>query len=189
MAAVRCFLRSINEGKQVAAERMDMRCVREVLRLHFVSKQNPRVIGASLGCGRTTARDYIERANKNGLCSWELIEKLTEQELEGRLGFKSFVQATWLNEKKAMPDWLTVHRELQANKNVTLALLCQEYLESNPGGYQYSQYCEHYRRWSRKLSVVMRQAHKAGEKSFVDYCDGISLVDINAGELISIHSI
>lgn len=113
-----------------------------------------------------------------------MIEKLSDQELEIRLGFRSFAHATWQSDKKVMPEWLTVHSELQKNKNVTLALLCQEYLESNPGGYQYSQYCEHYRRWSRKLSVVMRQAHRAGEKSFVDYCDGLPLVDPKTGELI-----
>ena len=137
----------------------------------------------SLGCGRTTARDYVVRANKNNL-SWEQIEQLSDHDLEARLGFKSFVNITWLSEVKTMPDWQKVHEELQVNKNVTLALLCQEYLEESKSGYQYSQFCEHYRRWTRKLSVVMRQAHKAGEKSFVDYCDGLHLVDAKTGELI-----
>lgn len=163
---------------------MDMRCVRDVLRLYFVSKQSPNVIAQSQGCGRTTVRDYIARANNNGLDKWELIDKLSDPELENKLGFKSYVHATWQSDKKVMPEWSMVHRELQASKNVTLALLCQEYLENNLGGYQYSQFCEHYRRWSRKLSVVMRQAHKVGEKSFVDYCDGLPLVDKETGELI-----
>lgn len=83
-----------------------------------------------------------------------------------------------------MPDWVKVHEELQGNKNVTLALLCQEYLQENKRGYQYTQFCEHYRRWTKRLSVVMRQAHKAGEKSFVDYCDGLHLIDAKTGELI-----
>ena len=161
-----------------------MRCVRDVLRLHFVFKQSSKAIAKSQGCGRTTVREYITRANKYSLLNWESIEKLTDPELEIRLGFKHFVHASWQSEKKIMPEWLTVHRELQANKNVTLALLCQEYLETNSRGYQYTQFCEHYKRWSQKLSVVMRQAHKAGEKSFVDYCDGIVLVDVVTGELI-----
>lgn len=168
----------------MATERMDMRCVRDVLRLHLVFKQSPRMIVRSVGCGRTTVRDYIERVNKYQLTDWAVIENLSDEELGVRLGFKSFAHVTWAHANKVMPEWLTVHRELQANKNVTLALLCQEYLEENPGGYQYSQFCEHYRRWSRKLSVVMRQAHKAGEKSFVDYCDGLSLINPATGELI-----
>ncbi len=167
------------------AERMEMRCVRDVLRLHFIFKQSTRVIAQSQRCGRTTVRDYVSRANKNNLNTWESVAALSDQDLEIRLGFKSFAHATWQNDKKAMPEWLKVHRELQVNKHVTLMLLWQEYLEENPQGYQYSQFCEHYGRWSQKLSVVMRQAHKAGEKSFVDYCDGIELVDRETGELIS----
>ena len=160
-----------------------MRCVRDILRVYFVSKQSPAAIAKSQGCGRSTVRDYIARAKQNDL-TWDLVEKLTDQELEISLGFKSFERATWLSEKKTMPEWKDVHRELQADKNVTLALLWQEYLEENPKGYQYTQFCEHYNRWSRKLSVVMRQAHKAGEKSFVDYCEGLSLVYAKTGELI-----
>ena len=168
----------------MAADRLDMRCVRDVLRLHFVLKHSPRVIARSAVCGRTTAQNYIARANKNNLCDYESVEKLNDEELALRLGFKSHALVTWQDEKKVMPEWLSVHRDLQKNKNVTLALLCQEYLANHPGGYQYSQFCEHYRRWSRKLSVVMRQVHKAGEKSFVDYCEGLALVDLETGELI-----
>src|SRR5450631_895393 len=175
----------VHQGGKMAAERLDMRCVREVLRLHFACAQTPRKIVTSLGCGRTTVRDYLARANKHGLTDWSTIEKLTDADIERRLGFKTFARAAWLNDKKAMPDWATVHRELRGNKNVTLALLWQEYLEENAGqGYKYTQFCEHYNRWAKKLSVVMRQAHRAGEKTFVDYCDGISLVDPKTGELI-----
>jgi transposase len=44
-----------------------------------------------------------------------------------------------------------------------------EYKERAPDGYQYSQFCRHYRRWQRHLDVVMRQEHRAGEKLFVDF--------------------
>jgi transposase len=67
---------------------------------------------------------------------------------------------------------------------VTLALLWQEYKAEHPDGYQYSQFAELYRRFEKKLSVVLRQPHRAGEKVFVDFCDGISLVDAYAGEII-----
>jgi len=35
--------------------------------------------------------------------------------------------------------------------------------------YQYSQFCELYRRHEKQVDVVMRQTHRAGEKLFVDY--------------------
>jgi len=168
----------------MAAERLDMRCVREVLRLHFLSKQSPRKIARSLGCGRTTVRQYLSRLKRSNLTTWEMVEKLNENDLEVSLGFKLISKLVLYDDKKIMPDWARVHEELGRHRKLTLALLWQEYLEKHPEGYQYTQYCEHYRRWAKKLSVVMRQNHKAGEKSFVDYCDGPSLVDLKTGELI-----
>ena len=48
-------------------------------------------------------------------------------------------------------------------------LLWQEYKEGTPSGYQYSQFCELYRQWRKKLDLSMRQEHHAGEKFFVDH--------------------
>ena len=45
----------------------------------------------------------------------------------------------------------------------------QEGRESNPEGYGYSRFCDLYRRWLKKLDLVLRQEHRAGEKMFVDY--------------------
>ncbi|SRR6266404_1361129 len=55
----------------------------------------------------------------------------------------------------------------------------------HPDGYQYSQFAELYRRFEKRLSVVLRQPHRAGEKCFVDFCDGLPLLDEHTGERIS----
>ena len=89
----------------MAAERLDMRCVRDVLRLHFVCKQSPRAIARSGACGRTTAQEYIARANNNNLIDYDSVEKLSDEELARRLGFKSHTQSTWQSDRKVMPDW------------------------------------------------------------------------------------
>ena len=39
----------------------------------------------------------------------------------------------------------------------------------HPAGYRYSQFCEIYRRWARTLRPSMRQVHRAGEKTFIDF--------------------
>jgi transposase len=61
-----------------------------------------------------------------------------------------------------------VHRELR-RKGVTLQLLWMEYKQAHPDGYQYSQFCELYRRWPERVDLVMRQHHRAGDKLFIDY--------------------
>jgi len=38
-----------------------------------------------------------------------------------------------------------------------------------PDGYQYTQFCRHYRTWADTLEPALRQVHLAGEKTFVDY--------------------
>lgn len=159
-----------------------MRSIRDIFYLHFVQGQSPRQIAKSQGCGRTTIRDYLDRANKNQI-TWEVAESLSDAELEVRLGFRNGV-ANWTAKDRPMPDWGLLHEELSKNKNVTLALLWAEYLEAHPNGYRYTRFTEHYNAWAKKLSVVMRQNHVAGEKCFVDYCDGIIFTDPETGKEI-----
>ena len=77
---------------------------------------------------------------------------------------------------------LHIHKELR-NKHVTLQLLWHEYKDLYPDGLQYSQFCDHYRQWARKLSVTMRQEYKAGDKLFIDYAGPtIEIVNAVTGE-------
>ncbi len=84
-----------------------------------------------------------------------------------------------------MPDCQYIYAQLRAYKKVhlTLTQLWLEYKEGHPDGYQYTQFCEYYHRWRGKLDYCMRQEHRAGEKAFIDYCDGLSIVNRQSGEL------
>ena len=80
------------------------------------------------------------------------------------------------------PDWAWIHTELQ-RRHVTKMLLWQEYKEAQPVGLQYSQFCDRYLRWARPLSATMRQAHRAGEKTFIDFSgSGLDVVHPLTGE-------
>ena len=69
-------------------------------------------------------------------------------------------------------------------KGVTRQLLWFEYKEKHPDGYAYSQFCELFRQWSKRLDVTLRQEHKAGEKLFVDFAGkGIEVVNPATGEV------
>jgi hypothetical protein len=110
-----------------------------------------------------------------------LPEEFTDQELEKRLF--PLPQATVPGSAKPLPDFEYIYQELKAHKkfNLTLDLLWREYKESHPDGYQYSQFCELYRRFHNKLDFCMRQDHRGGEKLFVDYAEGLHLVDPKTG--------
>jgi len=72
-------------------------------------------------------------------------------------------------EQRRLANCAAIHRELKSRKNVTLQLLWEEYKQASPLGYVYNWYCVLYRAWQHCLDVVMRQEHRAGEKTFVDH--------------------
>jgi transposase len=59
--------------------------------------------------------------------------------------------------------------KLRKKTKVTLQLLWEEYKESSPDGYSYTQFRFYYRKYKQMLNPSMRQTHLAGEKLFVDY--------------------
>lgn len=146
------------------AKRLSMRKIREVLRLKWACGLSNRQIAKTRSMGRTAVGEYLRRARAAGL-SWPLAEELDDAELEKRLFPAPLVIPA---QERPQPDWAEVHKELR-RPGVTLFLLWQEYREVHSRGYQYSRFCEIYRRFAKKLSPSMRQVHRAGEKAFVDF--------------------
>ena len=66
---------------------------------------------------------------------------------------------------------------------VTRLLLWQEYKAAQPDGWQYSVFCDQYRRWLAGQDAVLRQNHIPGDKMFVDYAgQTVPIVDRATGE-------
>jgi len=163
----------------MSQERLSVRKINEVLRLKWACGLSNRVIGRSCQISHSTVRGYLKRAEAAGL-TWPLPEGLDEDSLY-RLLFPEEVADR--SARRVLPDWEQIHRELK-KRNVTLRLLWTEYREDHPNGYGYSQYCDLYRRYARKLDPPMRQNHKAGEKLFVDYAgDTVPIIDPETGEV------
>jgi len=142
-----------------------MRIIKEVLRLKFEAKLSLRQISSSLKIALGTVTLHLNRATAAGL-SWPLPTDMNDQALEAAL----FLQAKAAQTGHVKPDYARMHNELK-RKGVTKQLLWEEYKQIHGNrGYQYSQYCQHYRDWVGTLKRSMRQIHKAGEKLFIDYC-------------------
>jgi len=167
----------------MANQRLPMREIREVLRLKYVCGLSARQIAQGSSVGRTAVRDYLRRAKKAGV-GWPLPEGLSAEKLEALLFPPSLAPPA---AERAAPDCEGIYNELRDHKklNLTLSQLWLEYKDDHPDGYQYTQFCEYYKRWRKKLDYCMRQEHRAGEKLFVDYCDGLSIVNPKTGELIA----
>lgn len=150
-----------------------MRRIKEILRLRFALHLDQRQIARSCSIAVSTVSEYLKRAAAAGL-NWPLPEGWEEERVEAAL-FPDTQPTPQF--QKTKPDFASVREQLQSHPHMTLQLAWEEYRAANPEGYRYSRFCELYQRWRKKLDVVMRQEHKAGEKAFVDW----------AGATIPIH--
>jgi|HubBroStandDraft_1064217.scaffolds.fasta_scaffold27167_2 transposase len=167
----------------MAAERLSMRQIKEVLRQKWVLGRTHREVAASLGVSTGGVSGAITRATAAGL-DWNQVQSLDEVTLATRLyGAPAETERT----DRPMPDPAYIHAE-RSRPGVTLELLHLEYLEKHPNGYRYTQYCEIYRRWAKRRRLSMRQVHHAGEKLFVDFSGKKpSIVDPKTGEVIEVE--
>ena len=121
------------------ARRLSIRKIKEVLRLRFGLGLTQEQIARSCNIAQATVHRYLERAEAAGL-SWPLPAEIDDRQLEEQL-FPT--RPGWEPQTiRAMPDWASIHQQLQANKHLTLQLLWEEYRESHPTGYSYSRFCE-----------------------------------------------
>jgi transposase len=161
-------------------ERLTMRRVREILRLKYSLGLSIRQIAHSCSISTGVVCSYLQRAQAAHL-SWPLPAELDDAALEALL-FPSV--ANLPTQGAPLPDFQRIHEELRSHRHVTLSLLWQEYKENHKNGYQYSRFCQLYRGWEKKLDVVMRQEHRAGDKTYVDHAGPtIPVVDPESGEL------
>jgi transposase len=159
-----------------------MRKIKEVLRLKYSCNLSEREISQSCQVSRSTVADYIMKAKAAGI-GWPEALALTDTQIEESLfPVKRILKSV----KRPTPDYEYIYNELRTYRkfNLTLIQLWLEYKEKHPDGYQYSQFCDLYRLWRGKLDYVMRQEHRGGEKAFIDYSDGLSIVDPATGQLI-----
>ena len=167
----------------MAAERLSMRCVKEVLRQKWALKKSHREVALGLEVSAGYVSGVVTRAVATGVTTWAEADALSEQTLEERLyGLK--VKA---GTARPLPDPAHIHAE-RKRPGVTLELLHLEYLDANPAGYRYTAFCNHYRRWLAKHRLSMRQVHLGGEKMFVDYSGKRPhFIDPKTGEVINVE--
>lgn len=166
----------------MAAQRLRMKQLRNILRLRHELGLTHRQIARSAGIGLGTVSEYLARAQEAGL-SWPLPVDLDDTALEVRLYPRS-AAATLPRTPLDLPF---IHQELKRT-GVTLQLLWSEYAQNHPDGYRYSQYCEYYRRFAERLHPSMRQTRHAGEKVFVDFSGKRpEIVDPVTGEVTAVE--
>jgi transposase len=142
-----------------------MRKLKEVLRLLSLGLKQHQ-IAHSCSIAQSTVSEYVKAAEAAGL-GWPAVAEWDDRRIEETL----FPNRPESPDRRQYPppDFSAIHHELQTHKHVTLQLLWEEYRQACPNGYRYSRFCDLYRGWLRQRDVVLRQQHRAGEKTFVDW--------------------
>lgn len=163
----------------MAARRLSVRKTKEIIRLAHEAGLSRRQIARSLQVSPTTVGECLKRAEAAGI-AWPLPEEADDEALEVMLYGEGKKEPA-----RPMPEMAYLCTEL-SRRGVTLRLLWSEYADEHPEDhYSYPQFCNIYRTWARGLEVSMRQVHRAGEKTFVDWAgQGIPVVDASTGEVI-----
>jgi transposase len=163
----------------MSQERLTMRKIKEILRLKWEAGLSNRAIARACKVSSSTVSLTVRRARIAGL-AWPLPDELGEAGIYQLLFPKSGLASAAPG--RQMPEWAEVRQEL-SKRGVTLKLLWQEYRENYPDGYGYTQYCEHYQRWSKAMEPSMRRVRIAGEELEVDYAGvRVPVIDPESGE-------
>jgi transposase len=166
----------------MAKQRIDMRKVRELLRLHFERGiTSVRELSKLSNVGKTTVSDYLNGFKRSGL-AYSQISALSDSELTA---------AIHGSQKTANPKYDDLYgrfsyfdKQLKKHK-ISIKVLWDEYKQDHPDPYEYSQFCFHYYQWRKNSKVSMHIEHKAGDKLYVDFTgQKLSYINPTTGEVV-----
>jgi transposase len=154
--------------------------IRDIIRYQQTTTMSERQIARALAVSRTVVARTLQAFRESGL-SWAEVPAMADSALQQRLT-TSTPPAPKERYEKLAARFSEMVTELK-KKGMTMQLLWERYLNENPGGYQYSQFCLHFERWRDASEVTMHIEYKAGEAMLVDWAgDKLELVNGNTGE-------
>jgi len=157
-----------------------MRKLKEVLRLHSLGLSQHQ-IARSCCISQSTVHEYVSAAEAAGV-KWPLPENWNDRQIEQTLFPQRPAPAVWAQTSGAGLGADPPGTADAQGPDPATGLAGRT--GKRPDGYGYSRFCDLYRRWLKKLDLVLRQEHRAGEKMFVDYAGAtIPIHDPQSGEV------
>ena len=148
----------------MARKRINVKKIREILRLKETSDMSDRKIARALNVSRPVVAQYVSDFTATGL-SYQDIKQMPDSQFlalfEKQMSQKSSKYEEILEQ---FPYFVT---ELKRT-GVTLMLLWQEYRKEHPDGYRYSQFCFHFQVWRNASKLTMHIEHnKRGQANYL----------------------
>jgi transposase len=182
---------SIFDKKDVMANKVKgMLQIRRILQL-LEESRSKRSISRDIGISRNTVDNYEQRVKVSGLTLAQLL-LLKDAEL-AQFIYNSVTTQVSNSRQTVFDSKLNYYLKELTRTGVTRQLLWQEYIQGQPEGYAYTQFCERLKQGQRLRTVVMHLDHQPGEKMEVDfagkklfYIDSISKTKLECPVLICV---
>jgi transposase len=155
--------------------------VKQLIRLYDQGVAK-KAIARRLGMSKNTVKAYIQKIENGELNSKSLLS-LDEPVLEGKLfpGNPSYKDTRYENLKNNLSYYAS---ELKKT-GVTRQLLWNEYIQTHPDGYRYTQFCYHLAQYLIAKNPTMVLEHQPADKLYIDYAGKkLSYIDRETGEII-----
>jgi transposase len=140
-------------------------------------------ISQTLGINRVTLDGYLSKLELTGKNYLDLLG-YSESELAA-IVYKSENTNQPDNRFDELQRRFASYTDQLKKKGVTRRILWEEYKITNPDGYGYSQFCEHFARYNKRNKATMHFDHRPGEFLQADFAGRpLFIVDRETGELI-----
>ncbi len=148
----------------MANKGLEMYNIKQIIKLHNDGKSY-REICMLLGISRKCVTKYVLLYKSIGI-DYDTIKQKSEGELEILMRNQELPSKDRF--QILLEQCPEIEKELKRT-GVTKQLLWSEYKIRHPDGYNYTQYCQHYKNWLKANEVTMHLEHKSGDKMYVDF--------------------
>lgn len=163
----------------MAAKRINMGTIQQVLRL-YADGRPIKQIAKICGLSKNTVKNYIRSPALKALTGQNLAQ------LEEVIFEKPIKAADERYEElKQQKDYFL--KELK-RVGVTRYLLWQEYLQTHPGGYSYTQFCIHLKGFAKSVQFSMMMDHKPANHLYIDFSGKkMCYYEVSTGQQIQVE--
>lgn len=154
----------------MANKPLTMLQIRRILKL-FMEETSIRELHRQTGIHRVTLKNYLHRFKSSGK-SFEELAELSDHELSVLVHPQRNTKAPDERFEDLNGRLEEFARQLSSkrNKYLTKQVLWEEYLQENPNGYQYSQFCHYLEQHLRRHDLTMVVPyHEPGDRLQIDF--------------------
>jgi transposase len=156
-----------------------MRKLKELLRYKGL-KVSQKKTSRALNVSWKTVKKYWSRAEEKGVV---YSEGLMEEELEKKL-IADYGEAP--SRRLDHCDWQRVADEVVRSK-AGLNIVWEEETAAGRFSLSYAQFCRRFAKHHRRSALSFHKEYEPGKIAEVDFCDGIDILDIKPGAVISTY--